>query len=100
MEADDRKASLKRALEDNIRYNRKFSTEEALATLLYDLRESGALEQDADNVIFLWNPKPNVQIVDNKTDIEMVIAKQRSGTTGKIMFTFHMNVMKFYWKEW
>lgn len=64
---------------------------------LYDLRESGSLEQDADNVIFLYNPKPDE--MTQLLDIEIIIAKQRSGRTGKTTLRFDKNYMKFYGLE-
>lgn len=57
---------------------------------LHDLRETGALEQDADNVVFLWNPSPdNTTGADQAhTDIEVLIRKQRNGRTGKVKMRF------------
>ena len=54
--------------------------------LLSDLRESGAIEQDADNVIFLYQ--------ENDTDEKVVtitvkVAKQRSGGIGKVYMKFN-----------
>ena len=64
---------------------------------LYDLRESGSLEQDADNVIFLYDPKPDE--MNQLMDIEIIIAKQRSGRTGKTTLRFDKAYMKFYGLE-
>lgn len=49
---------------------------------LADLRESGSLEQDADNIIFLY--KENEEL-DN---ITLKLAKQRAGDTGKVNLIF------------
>lgn len=50
---------------------------------LADIRESGSIEQDADNVIFLYqeDPESNMVIVD--------LQKQRAGNTGKTMLKFN-----------
>jgi len=55
--------------------------------LLSDLRESGAIEQDADTVIFLYRPGYYLQLEDKPDDTngktEAIVAKQRNGPTGK-----------------
>ena len=54
-----------------------------------DLRESGSIEQDADIVMFLYRPSyynKNTEKVSNLT--ELIIAKNRSGVTGKLAFLF------------
>ena len=62
---------------------------------LSDLRESGAIEQDADVVVLLlreeyYNPTP-----ENKGIAEVIIAKQRNGPTGSIFLGFIKEYMKF-----
>ena len=57
--------------------------------VLSDLRESGAIEQDADLVIFLYRPF----VYDNKKVVEkglayLIVAKQRSGPTRTVKATF------------
>lgn len=52
---------------------------------LADLRESGAIEQDADNVIFLYQEKEEDSPV---VDITLKVAKQRAGETGKVYLKF------------
>jgi len=66
---------------------------------LYDLRESGSLEQDADNVIFLWNPDSEQKTSNPILNLELIIGKQRSGRTGKMSVDFHMNQMRFVGRE-
>lgn len=66
---------------------------------LWDLRETGAIEQDADNVMFLYNPKTDETINDILVELEVIIAKQRSGRTGKTALKFNKNHMKFYGME-
>jgi len=53
---------------------------------LADLRESGAIEQDADNVIFLYQEKESEE---NIVDITLKIAKQRAGEIGKVYLKFN-----------
>ncbi len=51
-----------------------------------DLRESGAIEQDADNVLFLYQEKEED---GNMIDITLKVAKQRAGETGKVYLKFN-----------
>lgn len=53
---------------------------------LADLRESGAIEQDADNVIFLYQEN---EADGNIVDITLKLAKQRAGETGKVYLKFN-----------
>lgn len=74
---------------------------------LSDLRESGAIEQDADLVTFLYYRKnPNQPGEDGETatpvkndlqgsEIEFVIKKHRNGATGKVPLLFMKNYGKF-----
>jgi replicative DNA helicase len=60
---------------------------------LADLRESGAIEQDADAVMFLHRPEADekaqeAQAQSEVQEIELVIAKQRQGPTGIVEMVF------------
>lgn len=60
---------------------------------LADLRESGAIEQDADVVMFLYRPDSEAQGVHIPT--KLLIAKHRNGPTGEIDLLFQGNRIKF-----
>jgi replicative DNA helicase len=63
---------------------------------LSDLRESGAIEQDADMVIFLYREEYYERDSSEKTgEAEIIIGKQRNGPTGKITLSFRANCMRF-----
>ena len=56
---------------------------------LSDLRESGALEQDADMVIFLHRADAYKRIADERDGLaEVIIGKQRNGPTGTVSLAF------------
>ena len=54
--------------------------------LLSDLRDSGAIEQDADIVLFIYNPEKynDVPQEDEPGTVELIIAKHRNGVTGTV----------------
>jgi len=56
--------------------------------LLADLRESGAIEQDADVVIFLYREEVYDRETEKKGIAEVNIAKQRNGPTGMLELAF------------
>ena len=67
--------------------------------MLSDLRESGALEQDADLVLFLYrdayyNREENAE--NTREDVELLLAKHRNGATGKITLAFEKEINAFY----
>ncbi len=55
---------------------------------LGDLRESGAIEQDADAVLALYRKFPDTQNAADQSHAELSILKNRSGPTGKIGLTW------------
>ncbi|HQB93598.1 MAG TPA: replicative DNA helicase [Candidatus Omnitrophota bacterium] len=55
---------------------------------LSDLRESGAIEQDADLVVFLFREEYYAPSEENKNKAEAIIAKQRNGPVGSVPLVF------------
>jgi replicative DNA helicase len=63
---------------------------------LSDLRESGAIEQDADTIIFIYRDEYyNPESTDKKGIAELIIAKQRNGPTGKVLVRFAGSYTRF-----
>jgi replicative DNA helicase len=67
---------------------------------LSDLRESGAIEQDADMVLFVHRPEYyHIYQDDNGRDLhgmaQIIIAKHRKGATGDVLLTFRGEYTRF-----
>jgi replicative DNA helicase len=62
---------------------------------LSDLRESGAIEQDADLVVFIYREEYYKPKTEKKGIAEVIISKQRNGPTGKVELIFIKEYAKF-----
>lgn len=63
--------------------------------MLSDLRESGSIEQDADIVMFLYRDDYYNEDSPDKNVAEVIIAKQRAGSTGTVKLAWIGNYTKF-----
>ena len=65
--------------------------------MLQDLRESGAIEQDADVVMFLYRPEYYLKKKDPAMMgwADVIIAKQRGGPTGSVRVAFSGETVRF-----
>jgi replicative DNA helicase len=67
---------------------------------LSDLRESGALEQDADVVMFIYREEEYKPTDENRGIAEIIIGKQRNGPTGTVKLAFIKEYTRFENLEW
>ena len=63
--------------------------------MLSDLRESGAIEQDADMVMFLYRDDYYHKDTENPNIAEVIIAKQRNGPIGTVNLLWRPELTKF-----
>lgn len=64
--------------------------------MLSDLRESGALEQDADIVCFIYRDDYYNPDTEQKNVAELIVAKHRNGPVGTVQLFFRKDITRFY----
>ncbi len=75
--------------------NRKAEERSDHKPMLSDLRESGAIEQDADLVMLLWRDDYYGETEENRDLAMLSIAKNRHGSTGEVRMRFTKKFMRF-----
>ena len=68
--------------------------------ILSDLRESGAIEQDADSVMFLYRDEYYHENTEDKGIAECIVAKNRHGETGTVKMQWFGPYQTFTDREW
>ena len=79
--------------------NRQVESRSPPVPRLADLRESGAIEQDADVIAFIYREEAYVEDTDKKGVAEIIVAKQRNGPVGKCELTFLREFTRFENRE-
>jgi replicative DNA helicase len=75
--------------------SRSLETRSDKRPILSDLRDSGAIEQDADVIMFLYREAVYNKDIEDPTLAELIVGKQRNGAIGTVPLRFVGELTKF-----